>query len=117
MAHAGVGQAGVGCPAHLGQVQKSHDTEAVVDRDRHHIAAPGKILSVIGLQFLARARGESAAMEPYHYRTFPAILNPRRPSVNTQAIFALYPVVPFEQERILVIAPTGPRPRRTDLRS
>src|SRR5581483_341845 len=85
--HAGVAAAAELRPADIGEVQVAEGVEAVVDRDYDDVVAPGQVGAAVPA-FGAGPGGETAAVQPDHYRALAAI-DLRRPDVEDQAVLAL----------------------------
>ena len=79
----------------------------MVERNDHHVAAAAQIFAVVRLQFLARTRGKSSAVQPHHHWPLPAVIHSGRPDVDAQTIFAGTPIVPIEHPCHFVIPPAA----------
>ncbi len=110
--HAREAAGGVARAAQLGQVQIAEHIEAVIEAHHHHIAATRQILAVIGLQLLAGAGREAAAVEPDHDGALLVVVYAGRPDVGAQAILARDAVVPLEDKSNLVEFPSCAGPLR-----
>ena len=98
----------------LGQIQIAQNVESVIESDDDHIAAARQIFAVECGDVVARSGFEPAAMQPDHNRAFLVVIDPRRPDIDTQAVFALKAVVPLEYKRFLVVLPAGSLVLRTN---
>ena len=63
-----------------GKIQKSKGIEPVVYTYHYHVSVPAHIFSV-KLRFIGRTCGKSAAVEPYHNRTFFSVIDSRSPNI------------------------------------
>ena len=96
------------------EIEIAENVEAVVEADNDDVATTREVFTFVGLEFLARACGEAATVEPNHDRAFAIVVDGGSPDVDTETVFTWLAVVPFEHEGGLVAIPTGAYGLRRD---
>ena len=89
---AGVGRSGEVVAGDVAEMEVTHDPEAVVDGDDHHVTSPGEVHAVV--EHRGPAAGlEAAAVKPDEHRSL-GVVSAGGPDVEDQAVLAdLGPVV------------------------
>ena len=102
-------------PAELGEIEVAERVQAMVDGDDHDVAAAAQARAV-GLDLVAGAAREGAAVEPDHHRPLRVVAQPGRPDVQVEAVFADRPAAGRRLRRdrteLERVAHAGPRRRR-----